>query len=262
MNEVTMIYSYYKKLGEMVSDEKWFFTDIIKEGQPGIEVVLSDPSVFRSIDKNKIEEIRKKLSSIKVSTHLPFYDLNYSSPDPYISKYSSDVLVEALEVSANLGASISVAHINLNTHLPEKAFNKWFKGFIKAKQNIEQAGADFGIIVAWENTYEKDFKVFDMVKNESPDTFFCLDAGHCNCFSEFSPSDFIERYGNSIKHLHLHDNRGEEDSHLVPGKGTLDFSFLISKINLADIETTVFEIGEEDLSRNIDDIKIILKMED
>ena len=243
-----MILSCYKKLGELTEDVDETIDVFSGSGLfDGIEVVLSDPSVFRGICGKELEVTGEKLAPFSVSTHLPFYDLNFGSPDPFISKYSVDVMLEALEVSLLLGSSIAVSHINLNRSLPEKAFKKWWKGFVEAKNKIEKKADELGLTVVWENTYENDFKVFDMMLEENDKTLFCLDVGHCNCFADFTALQFIERYGKSVKHIHLHDNFGDEDSHLVPGKGNIDFVPIMERLCVTDVDTAVFEIKVQEL---------------
>ncbi|MBE6727375.1 MAG: sugar phosphate isomerase/epimerase [Ruminococcaceae bacterium] len=51
---------------------------------------------------------------------------------------------------------------------------------------------------------------------------FCLDTGHTHCATQFgflSVPEFIRYFGNRIKLLHIHDNDGIYDMHLIPRKG-------------------------------------------
>ncbi len=48
-----------------------------------------------------------------------------------------------------------------------------------------------------------------------PNFFICLDTGHANCTRE-GIGDAVRACGDLLKVLHIHDNRGSEDSHLVP----------------------------------------------
>ena len=50
---------------------------------------------------------------------------------------------------------------------------------------------------------------------------FCFDAGHAHMHS--SVQDQFEQMASRIRSTHLHDNNGKEDSHLLPGNGTIDW---------------------------------------
>ena len=50
----------------------------------------------------------------------------------------------------------------------------------------------------------------------------CLDFGHAHLMGDVV--DAIEAASEHIIATHVHDNRGREDSHLVPGAGTIDWS--------------------------------------
>ena len=51
----------------------------------------------------------------------------------------------------------------------------------------------------------------------------CLDTGHLN-LTDRNPREFILKAGNKLKALHIADNQGETDQHLMPlNGGTVDF---------------------------------------
>lgn len=51
----------------------------------------------------------------------------------------------------------------------------------------------------------------------------CLDSGHVNIGGSIKPADAIREIGRLLWTLHLHDNNGEGDLHLVPGRGSIDW---------------------------------------
>lgn len=57
----------------------------------------------------------------------------------------------------------------------------------------------------------------------SPHLGICLDTGHLNISHASSQRDFILRAGKHLRALHIADNEGESDQHLMPfGRGTVD----------------------------------------
>ena len=62
---------------------------------------------------------------------------------------------------------------------------------------------------------------------DSPNFGVTLDTGHLNMGAE-PQTDFIRACGSHLKALHLADNQGREDQHMMPfGRGTVDFPAVI-----------------------------------
>ncbi|MCQ2483718.1 MAG: sugar phosphate isomerase/epimerase [Clostridia bacterium] len=59
---------------------------------------------------------------------------------------------------------------------------------------------------------------------------FCLDTGHANLLHHDIRS-FILTLGKRIKCLHIHDNNGQNDQHLAPLTGTLDWENFCTAMN-------------------------------
>lgn len=71
--------------------------------------------------------------------------------------------------------------------------------------------------------------MFFMEKLNSENLGICLDTGHLN-LRDKNQAEFIRRTKNYLKALHLADNEGERDQHLMPyGKGSVDFKTVISE---------------------------------
>lgn len=67
---------------------------------------------------------------------------------------------------------------------------------------------------------EKMMREYECMPTENKG--FCFDCGHTNAATQFgflSPPDFVRYFGKRIKILHLHDNDGILDQHLVPRQG-------------------------------------------
>lgn len=56
---------------------------------------------------------------------------------------------------------------------------------------------------------------------------FCFDSGHANMSKD---DDMVERYADRLIALHLHDNDGSGDQHLVPGHGTVNWPYIVATL--------------------------------
>jgi sugar phosphate isomerase/epimerase len=56
----------------------------------------------------------------------------------------------------------------------------------------------------------------------------CLDTGHANLSGDIY--DLPRQIGGRLKVLHVHDNHGDRDDHLPPGRGRIDWAFLMQRL--------------------------------
>ena len=82
-------------------------------------------------------------------------------------------------------------------------------------------------------------EILSIIKEIGSDRFgICLDTGHLN-ISDKDQRAFILKAGKKLKALHIADNQGETDQHLMPfGKGNVNFS---------EVVTALREIGYDSL---------------
>ena len=79
---------------------------------------------------------------------------------------------------------------------------------------------------------------------------FCYDS--CHHANYASEDDLLEKYGNRLMALHLHDNGGEREQHQLPFDGSIDWEEVMAKIALTEYKgaTTIEPMnwGYEDIS--------------
>ena len=95
---------------------------------------------------------------------------------------------------------------------------------------------DSDMVICLENLISTDFinhvdgLLYFMDKFKSKNLGICLDTGHLN-LRDRDQVNFIKKAGKHIKALHLADNQGETDQHLMPyGCGTVDFVSVIREM--------------------------------
>lgn len=81
---------------------------------------------------------------------------------------------------------------------------------------------ELGVTLAVENTHKNSAQMLDFYFERYPVEFvgFCFDSGHSNIAKDFNA---LMRFGDRLKALHLHDNRGKRDDHQPPFFGTIDW---------------------------------------
>jgi sugar phosphate isomerase/epimerase len=171
--------------------------------------------------KKKLKKISKRFPIL--SLHLPQIDFK----DSEIEKCK-----KIMDISSHYGVNVFIIHLYSINVLTKD--NLEFK--IKALQNLVDFVKLRNLILALENT-EEDVMDLKQVFEAIPDINFCLDIGHANMFVENQSVNFLQHFGNHLKHIHIHDNYGGDhsdpekyDKHLPVGKGNIEFEPIFEKL--------------------------------
>ena len=135
-------------------------------------------------------------------------------------------LRQEIALCASVGASTLVLHTgSLGLYDPSS------RGDVPAIKRLAKEAQDIGVQLALENGRDSLW-AFDWVLDalgSDPDKTnlgICIDIGHAHLSEDAGRQPiraYLERYRESLTHLHLHDNLGKEDDHRLPGKGSIDW---------------------------------------
>ncbi|MBQ6823875.1 MAG: sugar phosphate isomerase/epimerase [Clostridia bacterium] len=114
--------------------------------------------------------------------------------------------------------------------------------------------APLGITVCLENMPMRDFsiasteQILKLVKAVGRPNFkVCLDTGHCAVMRE-DPAESVRLLGDCLEALHIHDNDGKRDLHLMPYSKTVDFDAFakaLSEIGFRGVLSLECHIGDK-----------------
>ena len=148
-------------------------------------------------------------------------------------------IVESLHTCHLLGVKYAVTHPCKVHHFAKDGdydglFNYNVEYFKRLRPYLEE----YGICLAIENAGkysvsekpESFCKTLDELGNDK--YVACVDTGHFN-FSGVLPQDGIRAMGSRVKCLHVHDNDGTKDMHIIPSQGNIDWEETMKA--LADI---------------------------
>ncbi len=95
----------------------------------------------------------------------------------------------------------------------------------EALRQAERLCAANGVRLALENCYRDDHLVLRRLLGEHPPELlgFCYDSGHANIHRNLPQ---LKGFRERLVVTHLHDNRGDADSHQPPGWGTVDWAWV------------------------------------
>ncbi len=97
--------------------------------------------------------------------------------------------------------------------------------------NLADYAKEYGVTVCAENlpfpeypltTVEQVCEIVD--KLDKDNLKVCLDTGHAAIFFGARVGDAVRYIGKRLEAVHIHDNMGKEDEHLIPGEGIVDWN--------------------------------------
>lgn len=164
------------------------------------------------------------------------YPFNYMNGGDTQWESSMEYLENALAVSRDIGASymlVSVGHSGAGVNKKER--------LRKSLQRLERMAEKVEIPILMETLtpYESDFctSLNEFAENLPDSPFLNVVLDVVAPFSQGEdPADYARVFGKRLRHLHLVDNDGLSDTHLIPGDGV---------INLEKVVKDLLECGYE-----------------
>jgi len=187
---------------------------------------------------------------LEVSVHAPFSDLNIASLNKPIWEESLRQIKTAIEAMANY-AHVLVIHpgyiSSLASFCPDKALRK----NKEALTQLVRCAREHGVTATIENMVNVESLLGrfpgEIVDMRVDGLGFTFDVGHANT------ADAIDSFLRlPIDHVHLHDNNGLVDEHLVLGLGTIKWSSVMRGLRrykgVFVLESRTFEEGVQSLN--------------
>jgi sugar phosphate isomerase/epimerase len=200
--------------------------------------------------EGRIRSLSDALCSSRVkaeSFHGPFgLSCDIGSFDPEQRRSAIRQHKKHVEYCASLGSGLYVIHPGLDNYLTEnggswddtrkiatfprneKTIAKLWETNVLSLAEIADFAASLSVKVATETgptniiTPKETLCMVQMADRKN--LGICLDTGHVNVGGIVKPSDAIREIGHLVWVLHLHDNNGDGDFHLVPGRGNIDWN--------------------------------------
>ena len=131
--------------------------------------------------------------------------------------------IRDLQKLSDLGVPKALVHLSSGFQPPEMSeigLDRYEKLCSEAKK--------LGMRILFENNKLKGYLEYVFDRLNADNTGICLDVGHCHAhFKDDFPWGTL---GGKIEELHLHDNDGSSDQHLLPFDGGVPWEFYIRKL--------------------------------
>ncbi len=184
--------------------------------------------------------LREKLQECDIrvhSLHIPFSkNLDISSLDDAKRQGSVFELKKGIDLASFLNAGIAIVHpggelTNFRDHDEKK------RRLDKCAQSVGEIlkyASQKNIILAMENLlphmvcgYSDD--ILSIVNGFNSDYVkICFDSSHANLAE--NPVEVLKKFNGKVVTVHLSDNQGKYDEHLMPGDGNINYPMLIKAL--------------------------------
>jgi len=216
-------------------------------GFDAVDIWGGRPHAYRNdLREHDIRNIRILIDDLglEIASFIPaqrHYPISLCNPLNPIRYESVHYIQNAIETAARLDApiiSVCPGHTLHNQDLDDG-----WERLADSLQRICEFAGHYEVLIALKpsDRYQSDLinttiQAMDMIDQLGCDNLgVVFDTGHALLAGE-NTSSAIVNLGDRLFHLHLHDNDGQQDQHLIPGRGKFDFNALIHALRLAMFE--------------------------
>ena len=170
----------------------------------------------------ELAALRERCGVSYIQAHAP-YPQRYGEMSGEERKASEDAILRSMEYAA----ALSIPHIVVH---PVPGTVKENIGYFTSL--LERQRTPLKIAVENMETGNEIWSADDLIpiaEALSPMAGICLDTGHAHIMGEDIPA-FIEKTEKYLIGLHIADNNGREDQHLLPGFGTIEWESVMKAL--------------------------------
>lgn len=182
---------------------------------------------YENIDTELLESF-----NLKYSVHSPFMDVNIAALQDKSRIQSVNQIKNSIDLASKINAEAVVVHPGLASFLANKYFiDKVYDFANESIKEIGDYGKDLGILTTIENMPGFDGMLYQNIKDLDNllvglDMTMTLDIGHANHVGYSAEGMIFD----SIKHIHIHDNFGDDDAHLALGEGSIKLNDIVNTL--------------------------------
>lgn len=206
-----------------------------------IDLTIEPPKAqIKDIDLNKTLSLLKKYK-LGVIGHTNFY-LHWASPIKRLREASLQELTEHFALFNKLGANL----VNIHPHWyqPNSSKKEIVKRIIQSLLELVDLARQHDIKLMLENqpngflnTPDSLMPIFNKVEG----VLFHLDIGHVQVAGggENLSKEFLLKLKGKLAHVHISDNKGNNDDHLPIGAGIVDWDTSIRQLKKIGYDKTI-----------------------
>ena len=211
------------------------FDDVI----PEIDRFFDHWEIFSEAE-HQLQYVAPRLALMKdsfnltYSVHAPIADTNLAALSERMREASVMEMLNLMEQAINLDIDTITIHPGTYSLSVPGMQEKSIAAAKKSIRGLDRMVGQYGIKMCLENmpswpmmlgqTADEMLELVD-----GTDMPVCFDIGHANTVGQID--EIIDKLGDRIRNIHVHDNDGTADQHLTIGDGNIDFQKHLSRLN-------------------------------
>ncbi len=210
---------------------------MVRGGAQAVEIFAARQHLDYANRKQHVREISEwsRTSGIPLnSVHSPMYadyewgrtgapTINVTSTDRASRIEAMDEIKRALEIAEQIPFRFLIQHLGVSN---ESFTDHKFEAAMTSIEHLRAFAKPLGVRILLENIPNElstPDKLVDFIqKTHFDDVGVCFDVGHAHLMS--SIPEAFEILKPHIASTHIHDNKKDKDSHLWPGKGSINWN--------------------------------------
>ncbi len=228
---------------------------------------------FNCTDPHEMALLRRELDRAGVrvhSVHAPFGpQLSIGSADEGLRRHALAAHEVVMRAAARMGARVVVVHPGYEVG-GEEDLRRCQDTVRASLERLLPLAEQLDLRLAVENmlpahTLSRHEDLLECVARvDHPRVGICLDTGHAHVVDSVERA--IEVFGALIIHVHLHDNDGTADQHLLPPRGTIGWNGFLAQLGSVGFQgplTIEAKKPDEYTMRDmIEEVRWVLRMGD
>jgi len=224
----------------------------------GPEIYISSQDFDRGVDEKELKVYARRMrdAGLQCTIHAPFVDLSPAGTDAKVVAITRERFQRIFAAAEIFHPLVMVFHTGYDRWKFALNMPFWLENSRKFWLPFVDLAAEVDTFIAMENIFETSPIGLKMLIDAigSPRFGTCFDIGHWSLFSQVDLGEWLALLRNNIFSLHLHDNRGYFDDHLVPGDGLIDFvalKMLLIDLSIKPLAYTFEPHDIRDLERGV-----------
>ena len=195
-----------------------------------------------NVPKEKQPELFRKHGLEIANAHLPYGNVNDLWNDNANGQGYFEKLTKGVADCGEHGIPAAVVHISSGFSPPPPN-----KTGLERLKRLAALGEKHNVYVALENMKRIDYLDYVFGNIDSKYLAFCYDSGHEHGYGQYPGTDLLEKFGDRLVTVHLHDNDATDDQHLMPFNGTASWDVIMARLKKTGYKgDLLFENGATD----------------
>lgn len=198
---------------------------------------LSDEHAITLMKRGDPIEVGKRFKMFAELHHITLLQGHLILQVKICESENIDLLKDQLDLFKAIGIKNAVLHCDSMEEYPDLSLEGIRNKNVTTLRILTEHIKDTDMVICLENlrdasiTKSADDLLYFINEVDSKNLGICLDTGHLNLCNNRNQGEFIRKCGKHIKALHITDNEGQYDQHIMPfGLGTVNIMEVIAEL--------------------------------